>query len=78
MRACATRCVADAVELVRELVERLRVCPDAAAGATRTATSETVAMRLNMILLFDFCGWLIVPKTNAAARMTLKEFSVVV
>jgi hypothetical protein len=38
----------------RDLDERLRVWPNAAAGSVRTATSEAVAMRFNMILLFDF------------------------
>ena len=35
---------------------RLRVWPNAVAGATRIAASETTTMRLNMVLLFGFPG----------------------
>ena len=59
------------------LEDRLRVWPNVTEGAMRMAVSEAIAMRFNMIDLFDFSGWPIVPKTNTAARMTPKDCDLV-
>jgi len=64
------------------LLDRLRVWPNAEEGVKKSAASKVIAMRFKMCLLF--CGQVvralpvIVPKTNAAVRMTPKDLDLVV
>ena len=56
VRTWAVFCAAAAALDAFDLEERLRVWPKVAEGAMRMAVSEAIAMRFNMIDLFDFSG----------------------